>query len=77
MREVAVGGTDLILSTPLPLPNPLQLNYGMETAWSASGGGCQHLRVSGVVAEPGLRYVVVYQSLHPRHRLGFLEHSRV
>jgi subtilase family serine protease len=36
---IAVGGTDLILSTPLPLPNPLQLNYGMETAWSASGGG--------------------------------------
>ena len=36
---LAAGGTDLNLSTPLPLPNPLQLNYGMEEAWSASGGG--------------------------------------
>jgi subtilase family serine protease len=36
---VAVGGTTLALSTPLPLPNPLQLDYGHETAFSGSGGG--------------------------------------
>jgi hypothetical protein len=36
---IAVGGTDLTLATALPPPNPLQLNYGAETAWSGSGGG--------------------------------------
>jgi subtilase family serine protease len=36
---VAVGGTSLVLSTPLPPANPLQTNYGNETAWSGSGGG--------------------------------------
>lgn len=34
---IAVGGTTLALSTPLPLGNPLQLNYGNETAWSGGG----------------------------------------
>jgi subtilase family serine protease len=36
---IAVGGTALVLSQATPLPNPLQLNYGSETAWSGSGGG--------------------------------------
>jgi len=35
---VAVGGTALTLSTPLPLPDPLQLNYGTETAGCDGGG---------------------------------------
>jgi len=39
---LAAGGTTLALSTPLPLPNPLQLNYGTETAWSGSSGGVSH-----------------------------------
>ncbi len=36
---VAVGGTTLVLASPLPLPSPLTPNYGHETAWSGSGGG--------------------------------------
>jgi subtilase family serine protease len=36
---IAVGGTTLVLGQAAPLPNPLQLNYGVETAWSLSGGG--------------------------------------
>jgi len=36
---VAAGGTTLALSQVTPLPNPLQLNYGAEFAWSGSGGG--------------------------------------
>jgi subtilase family serine protease len=36
---VAAGGTDLALASGTPLPNPLQLNYGHETAWDGSGGG--------------------------------------
>ncbi len=36
---IAVGGTVLTLSTATPLPDPLQLNYGSETAWFGSGGG--------------------------------------
>ncbi|MGC2108055.1 MAG: S53 family peptidase [Candidatus Korobacteraceae bacterium] len=46
---VAVGGTTLALSTAVPLPNPLASDYGMETAWSGSGGG-----ISSV--EPGQSY---------------------
>jgi subtilase family serine protease len=38
---VAVGGTALVLSTPIPLANPLQLDYGNETAW-CGGGGISH-----------------------------------
>ncbi len=36
---IAVGGTTLVLGKTTPLPNPLQLNYGVEIAWSLSGGG--------------------------------------
>lgn len=36
---IAVGGTELTLSTATPLPNPLELDYGHETAWSGSSGG--------------------------------------
>lgn len=36
---VAVGGTELSLSTATPLPNPLELDYGHESAWSGSSGG--------------------------------------
>jgi len=36
---IAVGGTTLTLSTSLPLPSPLQLNYGTENGWRDSGGG--------------------------------------
>ncbi len=36
---ISVGGTTLALSTVLPPSNPLQLNYGVEIAWSGSGGG--------------------------------------
>jgi subtilase family serine protease len=36
---IAAGGTSLVLSTGTPLPNPLELNYGHESAWSGSGGG--------------------------------------
>lgn len=43
---VAVGGTTLALSTPLPLPNPLQLDYGNETS-ACTGGG-----ISSVEPEP-------------------------
>ncbi len=46
---VAVGGTTLVLSTAVPLPNPLQSNYGNETAWSGSGGGIS-------AYEPGQAY---------------------
>ena len=35
---VAVGGTALTLSTPLPLPDPLQLNYGNEISGCDGGG---------------------------------------
>ena len=46
---VAVGGTTLVLSTAAPLANPLQSNYGHETAWSGSGGGISAF-------EPGQSY---------------------
>lgn len=36
---IAVGGTTLALNTSTPLPNPLQINWGHETAWNGSGGG--------------------------------------
>ncbi|HLI62813.1 MAG TPA: S53 family peptidase [Terriglobales bacterium] len=36
---IAAGGTSLYLSSATPLPTPLALNYGHETAWSGSGGG--------------------------------------
>ncbi|MGA2902472.1 MAG: S53 family peptidase [Candidatus Korobacteraceae bacterium] len=36
---VAAGGTSLVLSTATPLANPLELDYGHETAWNGSGGG--------------------------------------
>jgi len=36
---LAAGGTDLALSTATPLATPLALDYGMEMAWSLSGGG--------------------------------------
>lgn len=36
---VAAGGTSLALSTSTPLPDPLEINWGHETAWSGSGGG--------------------------------------
>ena len=36
---IAAGGTMLVLSQVTPLPNPLQLDYGSEIAWSGSGGG--------------------------------------
>jgi len=36
---IAAGGTSLALSTGTPLPNPLELNYGHESAWVGSGGG--------------------------------------
>jgi subtilase family serine protease len=44
---IGAGGTELTLSTPLPPPNPMQLDYGMESAWSLSGGG-----VSAYEAQP-------------------------
>ncbi|MFZ0313174.1 MAG: S53 family peptidase [Candidatus Korobacteraceae bacterium] len=44
---VAAGGTTLALSTATSLPNPLQLDYGNETAWRDSSGG-----ISSVEAEP-------------------------
>jgi len=31
---LAVGGTTLALSTPLPLPNPLASDYGRESVWN-------------------------------------------
>jgi subtilase family serine protease len=34
---VTVGGTTLALSTPLPLANPLQLDYGNEMAYGGGG----------------------------------------
>ena len=46
---VAVGGTTLVLASPLPLPSPLTPNYGHETAWSGSGGGIS-------TVEPGQAY---------------------
>lgn len=36
---IAAGGTILALRQATPLPNPMQLNYGSEIAWSGSGGG--------------------------------------
>jgi subtilase family serine protease len=36
---VAAGGTTLVLGQATPLPNPLQLNYGVEIGWSHGGGG--------------------------------------
>jgi subtilase family serine protease len=36
---IAVGGTNLILSTAAPLGNPFQLDYGKETGWADSTGG--------------------------------------
>ncbi|MGA2687431.1 MAG: S53 family peptidase [Candidatus Korobacteraceae bacterium] len=44
---VAAGGTTLVLSTATPLPNPLQLNYGAESAWRYGSGG-----ISTEEAEP-------------------------
>lgn len=36
---VAAGGTSLALSSVLPSPNPLTVNYGREAAWIDSTGG--------------------------------------
>ena len=36
---IAAGGTTLALRTAAPPPNPLQLNYGAESAWGNTGGG--------------------------------------
>ena len=36
---IAVGGTTLVLSTALPLANPLAFDYGNETTWNDSTGG--------------------------------------
>jgi subtilase family serine protease len=36
---IAAGGTDLALATGVPLANPMEINYGKETAWVGSGGG--------------------------------------
>jgi subtilase family serine protease len=36
---VAVGGTTLVLGQATPLASPLQLNYGVESAWRDGGGG--------------------------------------
>ena len=36
---VAAGGTTLALATGAPLSNPLELNYGTETAWADGSGG--------------------------------------
>ncbi len=47
---VAAGGTTLALGTSTPLANPLQLNYGHETAWNGSGGG-----VSSEEAQPSFQ----------------------
>jgi subtilase family serine protease len=44
---VAAGGTTLALSTATSLPNPLELDYGSESAWRDSTGG-----ISSVEAEP-------------------------
>ena len=44
---VSVGGTILTLAQAVPLPNPMQLNYGSERAWGSSGGG-----VSGYETQP-------------------------
>ncbi len=41
---VAVGGTTLVLASPLPLATPLTPNYGHETAWSGSGGGISSIQ---------------------------------
>jgi subtilase family serine protease len=40
---VAAGGTTLALASSTPLSNPLQINYGHETAWQGSGGGVSSL----------------------------------
>jgi subtilase family serine protease len=42
---IAAGGTTLVLSTAAPLANPLQLDYGTETAWNVGG-------ISAVEAQP-------------------------
>ncbi len=47
---IAAGGTSLALSTPLPLPNPLALNYGIESAWNDTTGG-----VSPYEAQPSFQ----------------------
>jgi len=36
---VAAGGTTLVPATAAPLSNPLQIDYGTESAWDGSGGG--------------------------------------
>jgi subtilase family serine protease len=36
---IAAGGTSLNLTSALPGPNPLSLDYGTESAWRGSGGG--------------------------------------
>jgi len=36
---IAAGGTTLVLSTAVPLANPLALDYGHETTWNDSTGG--------------------------------------
>ncbi len=44
---IAAGGTTLSLPSALPGPNPFTIRYGIETAWSDSGGG-----LSGYEAQP-------------------------
>jgi subtilase family serine protease len=36
---IATGGTTVHIATALPPPNPLQVNYGSESAWFGSTGG--------------------------------------
>jgi subtilase family serine protease len=36
---ISAGGTTLALAVAVPLPSPLQLNYGSESAWFGSTGG--------------------------------------
>ena len=36
---IAVGGTTLALTTVVPGPNPLTIDYGTENGWRDSGGG--------------------------------------
>lgn len=53
---IAAGGTSLALSTATPLSNPLQLDYGSESAWRDSSGG-----ISSVEAEPSWQVTACQQ----------------
>jgi len=50
---VSAGGTTLTLSTVAPLSNPLQLDYGRETAWDGSSGGISEYE-SGLSWQDGI-----------------------